>query len=616
MVGAVVFPTVVCRGPKASPMHRLPRASGPFAACLLLAACGGGGSASAPPVTVPPAAVTYTLGGTLSGLAAATSLTLGTAAGERLTLGANGAFVLPGTLAQGAAYTVRVVTAAAGQTCTVANGSGTVAAANVSNVAVTCTPIAVPPPSYALGGTLSGLPAGAAVTLLNAGGDPLTVAANGSFTFATRLTGGTAYAVSVGTPPSGANCTVSGGSGTVAGADVAGVAVSCSPSALTVGGTLSGLPAGQALLLTNNATDRLTATGNGAFTFPTALTAGASYAVAVAAAPTGLACTVSGGTGTVGSSNVTGVVIGCTPAIPPSGLSAAFGTVVWQDDFTHDAPGSPNSALWAGLSGNGAEYGVTGWGNNEAEYYLPANATVENGALAIHGKADASVAGHGCGDSQAACAYSSARLTSLATVDLGQPGLLEVRAQLPSATGSWPAIWLLPGQSPGAAFPPTAQQLGLQPVWPAGGELDLAEYLWRYASPANGVIQSTLHQPRPNGAGNSDTYEFVRVYPVNGVAAYHLYQLQWTADTIAFAVDDAVVMTCSRALLACTPTDPASPGAPAGTVWPYGVSRRAYYLILNLAIGGNAGITNGDNRLVPAGYDETLKVAYVRYLTP
>lgn len=597
-------------------MQRLPRGVGLSAACLLLAACGGGGSAGAPPATVPPPAATYTLGGTLTGLAAATSLTLGTAAGARLTLGANGAFVLPGVLAPGAAYTVSVVTGAAGQTCAVANGTGTVAAANVTSVAVSCTPTTVPPPTYALGGTLSGLPAGTVVTLQNAGGDPLTVTANGSFTFATRLTGGSAYAVSVGTPPSGASCRVAGGSGTVAGADVVGVVVSCSPSARTVGGTLSGLPAGQTLLLTDNATDRLTATANGAFTFPTALTAGASYAVAVASAPAGLACTVNGGTGTVGSSNVTGVVIGCAPLIPPSGLSAAYGTVVWQDDFTHDPPGSPNGALWAGLTGNGAEYGVTGWGNNEAEYYLPANATVENGALSIHGQADASVAGHGCGNGQAACAYSSARLTSLATVDLAQPGFLEVRALLPSATGSWPAIWLLPGQSPGAAFPPTAQQLALQPGWPAGGELDLAEYLWRYASPANGVIQSTLHQPRPTGAGNVDTYEFVRVYPVNGVAAYHLYPLQWTADAVAFAVDDAVVMTCSRASLACTPTDPASPGAPSGTFWPYGVSQRAYYLVLNLAIGGNAGITNGDNSLVPAGYDETLKVAYVRYLTP
>ena len=54
--------------------------------------------------------------------------------------------------------------------------------------------------------------------------------ANGSFTFATQLPGGAAYAVTVKTNPSGQTCTVASGSGTIASANVTNVAVTCTTS--------------------------------------------------------------------------------------------------------------------------------------------------------------------------------------------------------------------------------------------------------------------------------------------------------------------------------------------------------------------------------------------------
>ena len=59
------------------------------------------------------------------------------------------------------------------------------------------------------------------------GGDNLSVTGNGSFTFATPVVAGGAYNVTVKTNPSGQTCTVSGGSGTVASANITSVAVSC-----------------------------------------------------------------------------------------------------------------------------------------------------------------------------------------------------------------------------------------------------------------------------------------------------------------------------------------------------------------------------------------------------
>jgi hypothetical protein len=85
---------------------------------------------------------TYPVGGTLSGLAASTSVTLRNNA-EVLTLSQNGSFVFPTPVAHGATYSVDVMTAPPGQTCTVSPAHGTVDAAAVSNLLVTCA--ATPP---------------------------------------------------------------------------------------------------------------------------------------------------------------------------------------------------------------------------------------------------------------------------------------------------------------------------------------------------------------------------------------------------------------------------------------------------------------------------------------
>lgn len=84
-----------------------------------------------------------------------------------------------------------------------------------------------PPPAteYTVGGTVSGLTG--TVSLLNNGGDALSVTSNGSFTFLTSLGDGSAYAVTVGTQPDGQTCAVSSGSGTITGADVTDVSVTC-----------------------------------------------------------------------------------------------------------------------------------------------------------------------------------------------------------------------------------------------------------------------------------------------------------------------------------------------------------------------------------------------------
>jgi hypothetical protein len=65
------------------------------------------------------------------------------------------------------------------------------------------------------------------VTLQNNGGDNLVLSANGPFTFATALSDGAGYTVTVLTQPSGQTCNVSSGTGNISGANVTTVQVAC-----------------------------------------------------------------------------------------------------------------------------------------------------------------------------------------------------------------------------------------------------------------------------------------------------------------------------------------------------------------------------------------------------
>ncbi|MCW5651137.1 MAG: hypothetical protein KIS62_15425 [Ramlibacter sp.] len=80
---------------------------------------------------------TVTLGGTVTGLQAGTTLVLQNNAGNDLSVGSNGGFTFSNPVAAGSAYAVTVKTQPAGQTCTVTAGSGT-ANGSVSGVSVAC----------------------------------------------------------------------------------------------------------------------------------------------------------------------------------------------------------------------------------------------------------------------------------------------------------------------------------------------------------------------------------------------------------------------------------------------------------------------------------------------
>src|SRR5208283_3876816 len=164
----------------------------------------------------------YTVTGMVSGLSGGASVGLLDNGADALTVSANGAFTFATALKSGASYAVTVGTQPGGESCQVTNGGPGVVSADVTNVVVTCMPI-----PYTIGGTVTGLSSGASVVLLDNGTDALTVSANGSFTFATPLTSGASYTVTVGTQPAGESCQVANGGPAVVSANVTNVAVTC-----------------------------------------------------------------------------------------------------------------------------------------------------------------------------------------------------------------------------------------------------------------------------------------------------------------------------------------------------------------------------------------------------
>jgi putative esterase len=96
------------------------------------------------------------------------------------------------------------------------------------------------------------------------------------------------------------------------------------------------------VVLQDNGKDNLSVSANGSFTFATPLAAGAAYGVTVLTNPAGQSCTVSSGSGTVGSANVTSVAVSC--AATQGGSSAS-------DNFSRaNGPLGPN---WTDTSDGG-----------------------------------------------------------------------------------------------------------------------------------------------------------------------------------------------------------------------------------------------------------------------
>lgn len=254
-----------------------------------------------------------------------------------------------------------------------------------------------------------------------------------------------------------------------------------------------------------------------------------------------------------------GLLTACNPDPTPTAKP------VWQDEFTGS---TLDSSKWTPQIGNGfmsgTEY-VSGWGNNELEYYTdrPENVKVDNGELVITAR-KGDYAGTANGKA-ATFPWTSARIRTADKFSRTY-GKFEIRAKFPKGKGLWPAIWMLPElPSPYG-------------TWAANGEIDIAE---GWGSKPNNVAH-TIHYGGvwPNNVYSGDTVE----YPNAGTMdQWHVYTLEWSPGKLVWRIDG--VQTAERTKWWSAKGNPPK-GAEDLYAWPAPFDK-PFHLLLNLAVGGN-----------------------------
>lgn len=118
-------------------------------------------------------------------------------------------------------------------------------------------------PTFTVGGSVSNLKTGMSLVLQLNGGDDTPVTSNTTFTFSTPVASGSNYAVTVKSEPVSLACPVANSSGSMGGANITNVAVTCGIAKYNVSGTVNGMPYGQSMTLLDNGTDTLARTSTG-----------------------------------------------------------------------------------------------------------------------------------------------------------------------------------------------------------------------------------------------------------------------------------------------------------------------------------------------------------------
>lgn len=240
--------------------------------------------------------------------------------------------------------------------------------------------------------------------------------------------------------------------------------------------------------------------------------------------------------------------------------------LVWSDEFTQADGTAPDSSKWGYDIGRGSN----GWGNQELQYYTSRteNARIENNELVIEVRQESNYANSGAN-------YTSARLLTENKFD-HQYGRFEARVKVPSGSGIWPAFWMLGNDFRTAG-------------WPFCGEIDIMEFVGRKPQ----EIFGTIHGPGyAGGESYSGIYDFGTAVPDD----YHVYAVEWEEDLIRWYVDGILYHTAKPSDIAPDP-------------W---VFDHAFFMILNVAVGGNFGGTLDPNLTFP----RRMQVDYVRVYTP
>lgn len=246
--------------------------------------------------------------------------------------------------------------------------------------------------------------------------------------------------------------------------------------------------------------------------------------------------------------------------------------LVWADEFNKD--GKPDPKNW------NFEQGFVR--NNELQWYQPDNASVKEGKLIIEGRREKrpnpnyEKGSQNWKKKREHIQYTS---SSLRTKGLHswQYGRFEVKAKIVADKGLWPAIWFL----------------GVEGEWPSNGEIDLMEFY------GGKILANACWGTKQRWKAKWDSSK----KPVSSFgekdwdSRFHIWRMDWDENSIKLYVDDILLNTIDvkKTINADLSRGPKNP------------FRQPHYMLLNLAIGGNAG---GDPSKTP--FPSKYEIDYVR----
>jgi beta-glucanase (GH16 family) len=235
--------------------------------------------------------------------------------------------------------------------------------------------------------------------------------------------------------------------------------------------------------------------------------------------------------------------------------------LIWSDEF--ESEGLPDSEKWV------YDVGGHGWGNNELQFYTEnelLNARVENGILIIEAHQDSSYEK----------GYTSARLLTRGKA-AWKYGYIEVKAKLPQGLGTWPAIWMLPEENKYGG-------------WPKSGEIDIMEHVGY----DQGIVHGTVHTEAFNHI--KGTQKGMQITVPDCSETFHIYAVDWKEDKIDFYLDGEKYHSFENT----------------GKSWEEWPFDHPFHLILNIAVGGNWG---GSQGVDPNIWPQRMEIDYVRVYT-
>lgn len=241
--------------------------------------------------------------------------------------------------------------------------------------------------------------------------------------------------------------------------------------------------------------------------------------------------------------------------------------LVWEDNFEKGS--QPNPDYWS------YEEGYVR--NKELQDYTrkPENVRVEDGYLILEARREVKeIKIDKRGKIKKEDSYTSASLHTSGKA-AWQYGYFEMKAQLPSGRGLWPAFWLL------------AENYETLPV-EQKGEIDIMEHVGFYQ---NKIIHA-LHA----GAAGTKSYAYVYKYKTLSTLdeAFHTYGLLWTPKKIQFFIDGRKTFEVTKKEFLAKK-------------WSFD---QAFHLKINIAVGGTFGGQRGiDEKKFPQKmYIDHIKV--------